>query len=226
MKAHISIHDVAPDTLGLVNDILRRLEQAGIDKVMLLVIPGLNWSEDQVNVLLKWSAQGHVLAGHGWVHDVKNRRNAYHKLHGIFLSRYVAEHLSLKEDEIADLMQRNYDWFLHNNLPAPHHYVPPAWALGKISVSRLADLPFQSVETLRGFWFPKENEFRSRALLGYEADTAVRAFFLRNFNAWNRRKVRRSSPIRISLHPHDFSLKLSDQILLDCRRYTCHPQPV
>jgi len=226
MNAHLSIHDVAPKTLGLVEDMLNRLEEIEITKVMLLVIPGLDWSEAQLHLLRKWASQGHVLAGHGWVHEVKTRRSLFHKLHGIFFSRYVAEHLSLDAKEIADLMQRTYDWFRDKGLPQPTHYVPPAWALGRITVRNLSELPYQSVETLNGFWIPQKNIFHRRALLGYEADTALRACILRIFNTWNRKKATMASPIRISLHPHDFSLKLADEILLDCESYACHPEPL
>lgn len=217
--AHISIHDVAPQTLSAVQAMLTRL--ADIGPVMLLVIPGKNWSSADLNLLREWVAQGHVLAGHGWRHEVETRQTLTHKLHGTFISRYVAEHLSLDEKGIAQLMQRNYDWFITQGLPPPTHYVPPAWALGPISVSTLAALPFQSVETLSGIWRPQENTFKKTALLGYEADTFFRAGFLKMFNRLNRLRAADRSPIRLALHPYDFTYALAEDILNDCRRYRC-----
>ncbi len=222
MKAHLSIHDLAPETLPRVKSMLEKLSNAGVGPVMLLVIPGLDWQPGELNQLRVWVEEGHVLAGHGWTHRVNRRRTLKHKLHGLFLSRYVAEHLSLNEQEILSLMQKNYDWFALNRLPSPSHYVPPAWALGSLPVSRLVNQPFRSVETLTGVWFPQEKVFRSMALLGYEADTVMRALFLKRFNSWNRRRASKGRPLRISLHPDDLSLKLASDILLDCQRYHCH----
>ncbi|MDF3129961.1 polysaccharide deacetylase family protein [Kiritimatiellaeota bacterium B1221] len=224
MKAHLSIHDVAPDTLPQVAGILDALGGRNGPRVMLLVIPGLDWQPAELSQLRIWVAEGHVLAGHGWVHRVEKRKSFKHKLHGVLLSRFVAEHLSLDEKGICDLMQKNYDWFVRNGLPAPEHYVPPAWALGNLPVLKLAELPFRSVETLSGVWFPQEKAFRKMALLGYEADTSLRALFLKMFNAWNRRRARKGELLRISLHPDDLTLKLAAEILLDCQRYDCHPE--
>lgn len=219
MKAQLSIHDVAPETLPQVADMLNRLQACG--PLMLLVIPGKAWSVENLDQLREWAGQGHVLAGHGWVHHVDRHRSLYHKIHGRLISRFVAEHLSLTSAEILDLMRRCYAWFEANNLPAPTHYVPPAWGLGKVTLAQLRDQPFASVETLRGVCYPEENRFCKLPLLGYEADTPLRAWFLKKFNTWNRRNAMQRSAIRISLHPYDFTLRLADEILLDCRRYQC-----
>lgn len=218
--AHLSIHDVAPHTLASVRNMLDVLGTHGIRRVMLLVIPGLPWSAEQVELLRQWVAEGHVLAGHGRIHQVEQMRTVYHKLHSALISRDVAEHLSLSEDGIAGLMLENARWFEQQRLPAPTHYVPPAWALGPISRERLRDLPFQTVEVLRGVIDVRSGRLHPMPLLGYEADTAFRAMFLRGSNAWNRLSTRwHPQGIRISLHPEDLNLRLSGHILRDCTRF-------
>ncbi|WFB36052.1 polysaccharide deacetylase family protein [Kiritimatiellota bacterium B12222] len=219
--AHISIHDVAPETLGQVGDILSRLDAVGVHSVMLLVIPGRAWEAAHLLRLRNWVDRGHVLAGHGWFHAVKERKSFKHQIHGMCISRYVAEHLSLRSEEILELMQRNYDWFALHDLPSPRHYVPPAWALGKLSQEALQQLPFTSVETLRGIYLPQAQRFEKCPLVGYEADTNFRRCFLRLFNGWNRRFSRGKGPLRIGIHPYDFSYGLGDDILRDCQRYRC-----
>jgi predicted deacetylase len=126
-RAHISIHDVAPDTLDRVRKMLSRLKKAGVTQVMLLVIPGLEWTEESLAQLRDWQGQGHPLAGHGWVHRVERRNTLFHKVHGMLISRYVAEHLSLGNGEILDLMRRCYDWFGENGLPGIMFPLPGGW---------------------------------------------------------------------------------------------------
>jgi len=139
----------------------------------------------------------------------------------VFISRYVAEHLSLTREGILGLMQKNYEWFGRHDLPSPTHYVPPAWALGKVRLDDLKGCPFQSVETLRGVLIPSEGRFCPVPLLGYEADTPFRARFLKIFNAINRKKASSQELIRIALHPLDLSHQLSKDLMEDCKSSVC-----
>ncbi len=162
---------------------------------------------------------GHPLAGHGWVHRVERRKTMKHKLHGLLISRYVAEHLSRSNPEIVDLMRRCYDWFGEQGLRQPTHYVPPAWALGPLSREEMHALPFDSVETLRGVYFTREDRFQAMPLLGYEADTPLRAAFLKGFNRWNEQRAKKAELTRISLHPYDLELRLGEEIFRDLRTF-------
>lgn len=219
-KAHISIHDVAPHTLEPVGRLLATLQDEGVGRVMLLVIPGGAWSEQDLDILRAWVTQGHVLAGHGWEHEATQIDTFYHKVHSRILSRNVAEHLSKTEEELVDLMQRNFEWFSLHDLPSPTHYVPPAWALGSLPRDRLRELPFRTVEVLRGVIEVKSGKLIPMPLLGYEADTWVRAVFLRGFNALNSLLCRFSGWCsRISLHPHDATYRLNHRIFMDCRAF-------
>lgn len=216
---HVSIHDVAPETLGAVGEGLERLREAGAGRVMLLVIPGLGWTEAEVGRLREWAAAGHVLAAHGWVHRVARRRTLVHQVHGRLISRHVAEHLSWTAEEIGAHMQRGCRWFAEQGLPVPSHYVPPAWALGRIGAAALRGLPYATVETLGGVRVVASGRFVRMPLLGYEADTALRAAFLRGFNRWNLAAAGRAVMTRIAVHPHDFGYRLGDAIVADCRRF-------
>lgn len=219
IRAHLSIHDVAPETLPQVTQLLEML--AGCGPAMLLVIPGRGWTPADLGRLRDWQGQGHLLAGHGWTHRVNRRRGLYHQLHGRLLSRHVAEHLSLSGEEISALMRRCHRWFAEQGLTPPTHYVPPAWALGRVSPAQLADQPFDTVETLGGIRYLREQRCQRLPLLGYEADCGFRAGALRIFNSWNRHRAETSGGIRIAIHPHDLSLRLAGGLMADCRRYHC-----
>ena len=205
----VSLHDVMPETMQRVEEILAFCQQTSIPPFTLLVVPGKDWSAKHMERMHEFADMGYQFAAHGWQHRFDEYGGIYHRVHGAVLSRRSAEHLAHKQDEIMRLMQRSYDWFQSHNLPSPTLYVPPAWAVGNIARSKLALTPFDQIETLHGVFNIKSNRFHALPLVGYEADTLVRALFLR---AWNTgqwmlaRSVHR--PLRIGIHPDDLHLKL------------------
>ncbi|MGF1531767.1 MAG: polysaccharide deacetylase family protein [Puniceicoccaceae bacterium] len=216
MQALLSVHDLMPETIPAVTDILRRLEALGIHHPTLLVVPGLPWDSSGIDQLRKWSDSGKVLAAHGWLHRTQPRR-WFHRLHSAFISRQVAEHLALDSHAILNLIHQSGDWFVAHNLPRPSLYVPPAWALGPLTKRDHLQLSFQAVETLRGVHCHQPGSSsiitHTLPLLGFEADTRLRAFFLRHFNRYNFRLARKTGkPLRISIHPRDFELLLADRL--------------
>ncbi len=212
-RALVSIHDVMPGTMDRVEALLDLLARLGVPPATLLVVPGLDWSDRQLERLGTWAAAGHELAGHGWTHRARAVRRLYHRLHARVLSRDVAEHLDLEPDEIAGLLTRSHGWFARQGLPPPDLYVPPAWALGRISAEALRHCPFACIETMSGLRFPASGRRLHLPLAGFEADTALRERFLR---FWNRRQarraVRRNRPLRISIHPEDGRLRLAGEM--------------
>ncbi len=207
MDALVSIHDVTPSTLDRVDALLARCSEHGVDRVTLLVVPGHDWCATALERLRAWQRAGHELAAHGWSHRARARRTLYHRLHAALISRHCAEHLSRPAGEVVDLMRTSHDWFAEHGLAPPSLYVPPAWALGPVRPRDLAELPYDHVETLAGLrhagglhWLP---------LVGYEADTALRAATLRASNALARVTTRRQRPLRIGLHPDDAGLRLA-----------------
>jgi hypothetical protein len=108
-KLLISVHDVMPETLAEVRDIVGRLERRGRGPATLLVVPGRDWTAAQVDELRRWRDRGHELAGHGWVHRAPHIRGLWHRLHSLTVSRGVAEHLSYDGRGVAELIKRCRD---------------------------------------------------------------------------------------------------------------------
>lgn len=209
----VSIHDVMPHTLESVDELLQICKASRIDRVTLLVVPGLDWQEQQLDVLRSWQRRGYTLAGHGWFHRCRGVRTVYHWLHSRLLSRDVAEHLSLSSSEIVDLIQRCGAWFLERGFQQPKLYVPPAWAVGSLPTHAFTQLPFEAMETLTGVTVFNTGHHIRLPLVGFEADTAFRAFFLRRWNSWTIRSAAGSGKaVRISLHPFDHRLRLGDSV--------------
>ena len=213
-RALVSVHDVMPVNLERVQRVLAVVEEAGVPPPTLLVVPGMGWASDELEVLRNLSQKGHPLAGHGWTHkSVSGPRSRYHRLHSLLISRNAGEHLSRSPEELSELVRRCHDWFPSVDLPAPELYVPPTWALGALTGADLRDLPFRWYEVLRGFIEGKTGRVRWLPLVGFETDTTFRRVSVRLWNSLNVTWARRlGGPLRISIHPGDLDLSLGEDL--------------
>lgn len=209
--ALLAIHDVMPHTLDEVVEIIRLCQAQQLQPLTLLVVPGLPWQPAQLATLKALAAEGHSLAGHGWLHRVARIRGIKHRLHSLFISRNVAEHLACDSAGIARLITACHAWFAEQGLPSPSLYVPPAWAMGRIARAELQRLPFRRYETLHGLYDADSNHFHPLPVIGFEADTAWRVPPLRLANAINTWRARRG-PLRIAIHPHDLQYQLAQTL--------------
>jgi len=212
MHALVTVHDVMPHTLEGVNKIVTLLQPYPHDKLCLLVVPGLDWKDEQLDMLRQWQSTGFELAGHGWHHESKVIKTFYHRLHSLVLSRNCAEHLSLDNQQLKHMITENYSWFGHHDFSIPQFYVPPAWAMGHIKKSELSDLPFRYYESLGGILDSKSGKFINLPLIGFEADTRSRKQILRVWNSINKKISSSKHPVRISIHPYDLDYYLGDTI--------------
>lgn len=213
LTALISVHDVMPETRQHIERILQRLEAVPPTAIALLVVPGRAWTADDIDWLRALSASGYPLIGHGWRHECEPPRTLKHRLHSGLISNRAAEHFSCSEDGIARLMCDCHAWFREKELGEVDVYIPPAWALGKISRRRLASTPFRFVETLHGLYDTQAERWRHLPLAGFEVDRRWRAVAMRLVNRFNASlALHRQSPLRIAIHPHDWQYPLVDQL--------------
>jgi len=201
-----------PSTLGCVRDIIERLPAPCLDNLILLVVPGLDWTDDQLKALHGWQAGGIRLAGHGWTHETREVRRLYHRLHSLFISRRAAEHLCLTAAEIEDMLVRNRAWFRRNGFDVPALYVPPAWALGPISSDALARTGWRYLETTSAIVDIETGRSLALPLVGFEADTWLRQVSLGLFNRLNELIASERRPLRVAIHPFDYDHRLSAQL--------------
>ena len=208
-RALVSIHDVMPSTINCVGELIDRGCDHGLKNITLLIVPGCDWNKSDVDQLHTWQAAGHEFAGHGWSHRCKFVRGWKHRLHSATISRNVAEHLCLGENEIVQLLSDCASWFQTNGFGVPDLYVPPAWALGAVSHENLSQSPFAMFETLTSLIIGGRHSPQRIPLLGFEADTFSRSVFLKAFNHLNETCSRiGGTPIRVAIHPFDHRLKL------------------
>ena len=211
MKSYISIHDVAPHNLNDIKNIICTLEnEFGINKICLLVIPGLNWNKQQIQSLQKWQNDGIEIAAHGWIHQAEKNKSFYHRIHSLVMSADSAEHLSKKRQDVYNMMKKSYSWFINNGFQKPLLYVPPAWALGKITKKDLNRMAFTYYECTTGMIHNQKYYFLP--LLGFEERTLIKASFRRFFNKFNYWIACFTGLIRIAIHPNDFRLYMKEDI--------------
>ena len=209
----ISVHDVMPETRHRIERILQRLEAVPPSAVALLVVPGRAWTAGDLNWLHTLAAKGYTMVGHGWCHQCDQPRTLKHRLHSWLISNRAAEHLSLSDSGITELLQDCHNWLEDLGLGPADTYIPPAWALGSISRESLKSSPFRYVETLRGLLDADNGRCYALPVVGFEVDRFWRAIAMRlinRFNVWL--ALRRQCPLRIAIHPHDWQYPLADQL--------------
>ena len=215
-----SFHDVAPDTIGLTRQMLSDLARNNIKSVTLLVVPAIrSWTAHDLAVLKSLEDEGYVLAAHGWTHTNAPPRSLYHKVHSALFARNAAEHLDKNATEILEIMRRSRAWFEASGFQNPSLYVPPAWALGAVSLEMVATTGFEFVETLTGIYETSTQSFQRVPLVGFQAFTKAQAVALRVSNAINKAIAGVTGrPIRVAVHPYDLSLLSAGELkaMVEC----------
>ena len=210
-KSIISIHDIMPHTLENIKKIILMLDKLKCSPPTLLVVPGKKWSRNEINFLKNLQKDGYEIAGHGWHHETKDIKTIYHKIHSTLISRNVAEHLSLNNNEIINLMKNCSNWFIENNFEKPITYIPPAWALGNISQKDISESSYNIIETLSGIYI--DGKFKRMPLVGYETDNFFRVVCVTIINLFSENiSFLMDKPLRISIHPFDLSYLLSKNL--------------
>jgi hypothetical protein len=91
--------------------------------------------------------------------------------------------------------------------------------MGPLQPRSLPTLPFAWYEILTGVREAATGRLRRIPMLGYEADTGLRAPIVRLWNALNRRQALRTGWLRIGIHPGDLGLPLADDLRADLTRF-------
>jgi hypothetical protein len=212
-KLLISVHDVTPETLPAVREIVDRLERQGRGPATLLVVPGRDWRPAQLDELRRWQERGHELAGHGWTHRAPRGRGVWQRLsRRLSPPRQEAEHLALDAPAIVHLIRRCRGWFDQNGLGAPSLYVPPARAMGDVHRLDIRALGFRFFEYPGGYYDARIGVFQRVPVLGFEAEGALRALFARGWNRYAASASHRYGWLRVAIHPHDPGRRLAAEL--------------
>jgi predicted deacetylase len=215
----VSIHDVAPSTQAVVQEIIDDLRQSGVSCCSLLVIPhyhekeSLAQSPTFVEWLQKKEQEGHEIVLHGWCH--LRPAAAQERL----WKRWMTQHYTRGEGEFYDLSYDEARAKLKMGKAALEKagfdfkkisgFIAPAWLLGKEAERAVIDEGFAYTTRLHGV-IDLQKEYpalhRSQSMV-YSVSAAWRRWVSLFWNEFLFRcSEQRAWPLlRLGLHPPDWN---------------------
>jgi len=206
----VSVHDVAPATRAIAEEIVAELSRHRVPVCSLLVVPnyhrGGSFAEDRsfVRWLQSLEEQGHEIVIHGYFHE-RPRRNG-ETMAGRFLTqlytRDEGEFYDLDYDEALRRITKARDEFVEAGLK-PRGFIAPAWLLGSAAERAAAEAEMEYTTRLTGVRDLRSGDnFPARTLV-----YSVRSGWRRVVSlAWNGALARQldGAPLaRVSIHPSD-----------------------
>ncbi len=207
----VSIHDVTQHNVQTVKAILRDLEQAGIRKTSLLVIPNYHRrgpisAVGEVSVwLYSLAEQGHEIILHGYTHH--RQRHNHESLRDRIITRFYTsdegEFYDLSEFEAEQCLKQGSQILRDMGLSASG-FIAPAWLLSEGGRSACRATGFQyTVLYDRIIDFITGSEISASTLV-YSTRALWRRYASRIFNHVLSHAHRKDSVLRISIHPPDY----------------------
>ena len=152
----VAVHDVTPAHADALHQVYALLDQLGITRYALLVVPDWHgaWPLDRhgafVDDLLRRQADGAEIFLHGWRHDeVGMRRTLVQHVRVAGRTAAEAEFRIIPPDEAERRMDRGLELFRQLGLE-PLGFIPPAWLHGP---GALAQLRARGLGYTEGFWW-------------------------------------------------------------------------
>lgn len=208
----VSIHDVAPVTRAVTEQIIDELAQCGVRNCSLLVVPdyhrqGASMKDRQfVSWLRGLETGGHEIVIHGYFHERPSqpRESLFDKVVTRFYTQGEGEFYDLAYDEASRRILNARDEFRANGLN-PRGFVAPAWLLSPDGERAARDAEIEYTTRLRGVHDLRSGEtFAARSIVYSVRNGWRRATSL----AWNgmlSRALSANALFRVSIHPPDRS---------------------
>jgi predicted deacetylase len=210
--AAVAVHDMSPATWPECRELLAMLDDLGVPRVSLLVVPDFHGRahvlDDAafVRAMEARLARGDELVLHGYFHvdDAPPPRTPRAFFERRMLTRAEGEFAALECDAAATRIARGLAMFDRLGWPLAG-FVPPAWLLGagaREALSRYADR-FAYVTVRRGLYRLPDWRFERTANLWYSPTSRARRAMSRCAIGLELRHARSQPLLRISLHPQD-----------------------
>ncbi|HEY0338838.1 MAG TPA: polysaccharide deacetylase family protein [Burkholderiales bacterium] len=205
----ISIHDVAPQTLGACQQIADMVAKVNpVLPLTLLVVPRYHGDADLPAAYTDWIARrlerGDELALHGYTH-----RDEAHSVHGlrqrIARTVYTAgegEFAALTRDEAARRIERGRHWFAERGWPL-YGFVAPAWLVSPGTWDALREFDFLYTTTLARFHVLRRDVSLRAPSVVYSTRSVWRRWAARGWNRALSRVGRNATLMRVGFHPAD-----------------------
>lgn len=220
-KLIISIHDVHPDTAEKVTDILEDLEQSGIPRVSLLVVPDYHGNQKIATEpkFCQWMnqqrAKGHEIVLHGYFHSYSPSERDRGILQHIMTQIYTAG-----EGEFYDLSYEAAQAKLRlgnamlAGMGGAQGFIAPAWLLGREAERAVADAGFLYTVRLASVTDLRRQTVHKVPTLAYSTRSVWRRRVSLLWNPLLKYLTAPSPVLRVSIHPPDWEFpRLRTQIL-------------
>ena len=174
----VAVHDVAASTLDEVRWLLGRLDDAGVPRRVLKVIPGEPATPDRVAdlraLLAEEAAAGSEIVLHGWTHraDGRPRGGAWDRLRTRLFAGDAAEFMAIDAAEMGRRIACGRQWLAEIGLGA-QGFCPPGWlaAPGLATAARAEG--FRYLVLLRGLRDLRDGRWLVLPPRGYMGTGAV-----------------------------------------------------
>jgi predicted deacetylase len=208
----VSLHDIAPSTREICDQIISRLGRLGIRFCSLLVVPDYHHQEPIASnrTFISWlrnlEADGHEIVIHGYFHD--RPRRAKESLREKFVTRLYTrgegEFFDLDYEEALRRITSGHETLRTAGL-RPRGFIAPAWLLSPDGERAARDAGLEYTTRLRRIIDLRSGEaFAARSLVYSVQNDSRRALSL----AWNSAafQLGKERPLmRLSIHPPDYS---------------------
>ncbi len=207
----VSLHDVAPVTHQVSEEILIALAHSGVSACSILVVPnyhhlGASAENREFSLWLQeLEARGHEMVIHGYYHERPRQPNEDFraKLMTRFYTNDEGEFYDLGYKEAFSRITRARDEFQRIGL-RPRGFIAPAWLLSDEGESAAIDAGLEYTTRLRTVRdFRSGKDFYARSLVYSVRNQWRRAASF----AWNGTLLpyaNRQALVRLSIHPSDF----------------------
>jgi hypothetical protein len=207
----VSIHDIAPETRGAVDEILTQLGRKGIRASSLLVVPHYHHRKSIADDpdFLKWlralEEQGHEVVIHGYFHS--RPQKSAESLGQRFITRIYTqgegEFFDLPYNEAFERITKAREIFTAAGFQ-PRGFIAPAWLLSPQGEQAARDAGMEYTTRLRTVLDLRSGQaFPARSLV-----YSVRNGWRRTVSlAWNRvlfQTMTAHRLLRLSIHPSDY----------------------
>ena len=207
----VSVHDVAPATREICEQILRELTRLGVSACSLLVVPNYHSTGEACDdrQFVRWlqtlEGQGHEIVIHGYYHQ--RPRGSRETLRGRLLTRIYTrdegEFYDLGYEEafrrIAIARQR----FAAAGL-RPRGFIAPAWLLGPEAERAAADAEMEYTTRLTSIRDLRSGESVHARSMVYSVRSGWRAATSLAWNGALSFALVNSPVMRLAIHPPDF----------------------
>jgi uncharacterized protein len=230
----VSIHDVAPRTLGACRQVADAI--AGVAPalpVTLLVVPCYHGDDTVPAEFVDWIekrlARGDEVALHGYTHrdESPRPRQLHERLRRAVYTAGEGEFAALTHDEAAQRIERGREWFARRGWPL-RGFVAPAWLVSHGTWEALQRFDFAYTTTLTQFHaFEQRMVLRAPSLV-YSTRSAWRRGASLGWNSALAAAIPHARCVRVGLHPADaqhgaimrHALRCIEQLARDRQTFT------